>query len=111
MLQFFPPGTIRVPIVRGPFGSSKPRITSFSTPWPSCTIATSKGDLNRARDYGAKLVRSLVGLLETQYNFVVASQPSVGGRNRHQRTETEPQFMASGSGDVRRQASRRESFV
>lgn len=74
-LWFFPPRTIRVPIVRGPLGRSKPRLTSFKQPVALLQIATEKGDLNRARDYGARLVRSLVGLLQTEYNLIVASQP------------------------------------
>jgi hypothetical protein len=75
MLQFFPPRTISVPIVRGPLGRSKPRPTSFNQPVVLLKIATEKGDLNRARDYGAGLLRSLVGLLQTRYNLIVASQP------------------------------------
>jgi len=74
-LWFFPPRTIRVPIVRGPLSRSKPRLTSFKQPVALLQIATEKGDLNRARDYGARLVRSLVGLLQTEYNLIVASQP------------------------------------
>lgn len=84
-LSFFPPRTIRVPIVRGPLGRSKPRLTSFKQPVALLQIATEKADLNRARDYGARLLRSLVGLLQTEYNLIVASQPAaLGGRNRHQ---------------------------
>jgi len=95
MLQFFPPRTIRVPIVRGPLGRSKPRLTSFKQPVALLKIATEKGDLNRACDYGARLLRSLVGLLKTQYNLIVASQPlweGAIGINKKDRQE----FMASG---------------
>lgn len=94
-LQFFPPRTIRVPIVRGPLGRSKPRLTLFRQPVALLRIATEKGDLNRARDYGARLLRSLVGLLKTQYNLIVASQPlweGAIGINKKDRQE----FMASG---------------
>jgi hypothetical protein len=95
ILQFFPPGTIRVPIVRGPLGRSKPQLTSFRQPAALLQIPTEKGDLNRSRDYGAKLLRSLVGLLQTQYNLVVANQPlwegAIGVSN-----EGRPSFMASG---------------
>ena len=95
ILQFFPPGTIRVPIVRGPLGRSKPRLTSFRQPAALLQIPTEKGDLNRSRDYGARLLRSLVGLLETQYNLIVANQPlwegAIGISNKGR-----PSFMASG---------------
>jgi hypothetical protein len=94
-LSFFPPRTIRVPIVRGPLGRSKPRLTSFKQPVALLQIATEKADLNRARDYGARLLRSLVGLLQTQYNLIVASQPlwegAIGISKRGR-----PAFMASG---------------
>lgn len=94
-LQFFPPRTIRVPIVRGPLGRSKPRLTSFKQPVALLQIATEKADLNRARDYGARLARSLVGLLQTEYNLIVASQPLWEGAIGISK-ESRPAFMASG---------------
>jgi hypothetical protein len=94
-LQFFPPRTVRVPIVQGPLGASKPRLTSFKHPVALLRIATAKGDLNRARDCGASLVRSLVGLLQTEYNLIVASQPLWEGAIGISK-KGRPGFMASG---------------
>jgi len=94
-LQFFPPRTIRVPIVRGPLGASRPRLTSFKHPVALLRIATAKEDLNRARDYGARLARSLVGLLQTEYNLIVASQPLWEGAIGISK-KGRPAFMASG---------------
>ncbi len=94
-LRFFPPRTIRVPIVRGPLGASRPRLTSFKHPVALLRIATAKEDLNRARDYGARLARSLVGLLQTEYNLIVASQPLWEGAIGISK-KGRPSFMASG---------------
>jgi len=94
-LSFFPPRTIRVHIVRGPLDRSKPRLTSFKHPVALLQIPTEKEDLNRARDYGARLVRSLVGLLQTQYNVIVATQPLWEGAITPGK-DGSVRFMASG---------------
>lgn len=94
-LWFFPPRTIRVPIVQGPLGRTKPRGRSFKHPTALLQIATDEQDLNGARDYGARLVRSLVGLLQTRYHLIVASDPLWEGAISIAK-QRPPRFMVSG---------------
>lgn len=92
---FLPPKSFRVPIVSGPLATSKPRWTSFKHPTALLRVAADGEDLNHARDRGAKLVRSLAGLLQTHFNIIVASEPLWEGAITL-RKQRRVSFMASG---------------
>jgi hypothetical protein len=74
-VHFFPPKALKIPVVGGPVDTAKPRWTSFRHPVALVWVAAPDEELNRIRDYGSRRVRSLVGLLETRYQVIVASDP------------------------------------
>jgi len=99
-VSFFPPRALKVPIAAGPLCTSKLRWTSFKHPVALLQAAAPEKDLNPVRDYGSRAVRSLVGLLETQYQLIVASQPLWEGA-----------ISIGEQGQVRFMASRRQVGV
>lgn len=94
-VYLFPPKTLKVPIVTGPPDTAKPRWTSFKHPVALVWVAAPDEELNRIRDYGSRKVQSLLGLLETRYQLIVASSPLwEGGLGIARRDRIG--FMASG---------------
>lgn len=91
---FFPPKGLKLPVISGPPARPKKRWKSFRYPVALLQVATDEQDLNSGRDRGASLVRSLVGLLQTRYDLIVASEPLWEGAIGISK-KGRPGFMAS----------------